>query len=108
MESPSSTPDLPSTAASGGHPAHPTVKIKAVSGRSKMKVDVNPNMGARYWTFQVQRRMRDGTWKALKTYKTFGTTEKRTLNLPRARTEVWVNPKFNHQGVMSPPMTLKR
>ncbi len=33
------------------------VKVKAVSGRSKLKVDVNPNMGGKYWTFQVQKRM---------------------------------------------------
>jgi hypothetical protein len=84
------------------------VKVKAVSGRSKLKVDVNPNMGGKYWTFQVQRRMGDGTWKALKTYKTLGSTEKRTVNLPKGTYQVWVNPKFNHQGVMSTPITLKR
>jgi hypothetical protein len=84
------------------------VKVKAVSGRSKLKVDVNPNMGGKYWTFQVQMRMADGTWKPLKTYKTLGSTEKRTVNLPKGTYQVWVNPKFNHQGVMSTPITLKR
>jgi hypothetical protein len=84
------------------------VRVKAVSGRSKLKVDVNPNMGGKYWTFQVQKQMGDGTWKALKTYRTLGSTEKRTVNLSKGTYQVWVNPKFNHQGVMSTPIALKR
>jgi hypothetical protein len=77
------------------------VTIKAVSNRSKLKVDVNPNRGSKYWTFQVQRKNTDGTWKALKTYRTLGSTEKRTVNLRKGTYRVWVNPKFGFQGVMS-------
>ena len=85
------------------------VKIKAVSARSRLRVDVNPNMGSKYWTFQIQRRNADGSWKALKTYRTWGSTEKRTLNLRKGTYRVWVNPKFGHQGVMSAnDVTLKR
>jgi len=74
-----------------------------------LKVDVNPNMGAKYWTFQVQRRDADGSWKALKTYRTWGSTEKRTVNLRKGTYRVWVNPKFGYQGVMSAnEVTLKR
>jgi hypothetical protein len=87
----------------------PKVKIKAVSSRSKLKVDVNPNMGSKYWTFQVQRKNADGSWKALKTYRTWGSTEKRTVNLRKGTYRVWVNPKFGYQGAMSPnEVTLKR
>lgn len=85
------------------------VKIKAVSARSRLRVDVNPNMGSKYWTFQIQRKNADGSWKALKTYRTWGSTEKRTLNLRKGTYRVWVNPKFGHQGVMSAnEVTLKR
>ena len=77
------------------------VTIKAVNSRSKLRVDVNPNMGTKYWTFQVQRKNDDGTWKALKTYRTWGSTEKRTLNLRKGTYRVWVNPKFGHLGAMS-------
>jgi hypothetical protein len=102
------SPVLPPVVATPGIPAA-TVKIKAVSARSKLKVDVNPNMGAKYWTFQVQRRNADGTWKALKTYRTRGTAETRTLDLRKGTYRVWVNPKFGHLGVMSPnTVTLKR
>ena len=41
-----------------------TVKIKAVSHRSKLKVDVNPNRGTKFYVFQVQRKNADGSWKA--------------------------------------------
>ena len=87
----------------------PTVKVKAVSSRSKLKVDVNPNMGRKYWTFQVQRKNADGTtWKPLKTYKTYGSAEKRTINLPKGTYKVFVNPKFGYQGATSAEITLKR
>jgi hypothetical protein len=85
------------------------VKVKAVSARSRLKVDVNPNRGSKYWTFQVQRKNADGTWKALKTYRTLGSTEKRTVDLRKGTYRVWVNPKFGFQGVMSAnEVTLKR
>jgi hypothetical protein len=86
----------------------PTVKVKAISGRSKLKVDVNPNVGRKYWTFQVQRKNADGTWKALKTYRTLGSAEKRTLNLRKGTYKVFVNPKFGYQGAMSAEIRLKR
>jgi hypothetical protein len=86
----------------------PRVKVKAVSGRSKLKVDVNPNMGRKYWTFQIQRKNADGTWKPLKTYRTWGSAEKRTINLPKGTYKVFVNPKFGYQGATSAEITLKR
>jgi hypothetical protein len=86
----------------------PTVKVKAVSGRSKLKVDVNPNMGRKYWTFQVQRKKADGSWKPLKTYRTLGSAEKRTINLPKGTYKVFVNPKFGYQGATSAEIVLKR
>ena len=87
----------------------PTVKLRAVSGRSKIKVDVNPNMGRKYWTFQVQRKNADGSWRALRTYRTWGRWETRTVNLRRGVYRVWVNPKFGYQGVMSTnAVTLRR
>lgn len=86
----------------------PTVKVKSVSGRSKLKVDVNPNMGSKYWTFQVQRKNADATWKALKTYRTLGRAETRTINLPKGTYRVLVNPKFGYSGATSAEITLRR
>ncbi len=57
----------------------------------------------------MQRKNADGTWTALKTYRTLGSTERRTVNLRKGTYRVWVNPKFGFQGVMSAnEVTLKR
>ncbi len=38
------------------------VSAKAKSGKSKLYVDVSPNKGKGYWTFQVQKQQPDGSW----------------------------------------------
>ena len=87
----------------------PTVKIKAVSHRSKLKVDVNPNRGTKFYVFQVQRKNADGSWKAVKSYETRGATEKRTLNLRKGTYRVWVRPGYGFAEADSPnEVTLKR
>jgi hypothetical protein len=87
----------------------PTVKIKAVSGRSKLKVDVNPNRGSKYYVFQVQRKNPDGSWKAVRSYETRGAKETRTLNLRKGTYRVWVRPGYGFAEAMSPnEVTLKR
>jgi hypothetical protein len=87
----------------------PKVSAKAVRGSSKLFVNVNPNKGRKYWTFQVQRKNADGTWKPLKTYRTQGSKETRTVNLPKGTYRVWVNPKFGYQGAFSSSeVTLKK
>jgi hypothetical protein len=84
------------------------VKAKATSGKSKLRVDVNPNKGKGYWTFQVQRQQADGSWKPLKTYKTQGSKETRTINLPKGTYQVVVNAKYGYQGTTSAPVYLKK
>jgi len=84
------------------------VKVKAVSGKSKLYVDVNPNKGSGYWTFQVQRKASIDSWLTLKTYRTKGSKETRTVNLKKGTYRVWVNPKYNHQGAFSAEVYLKK
>jgi len=85
------------------------VKVKAVSGRGKLKVDVNPNMGRRYWSFQVQRMATDGTWKDYKKpYRTRGSKETRTLNFKKGTYRVVVLPKFGYGSVESGQVSLRR
>ena len=114
--SPPSAPSLPVT------PMAPvvTVKVKAVSGMSKLKVDVDPNRGTvargtiderhiRYWTFKIQVKRPDGSWKTLKkTYKTLGVKETRTVNLKKGTYRVVVNPKYGYVGSTSAEVRLKR
>ena len=85
-----------------------SVRVRAVQGRSKLRVNVDPNQGARYWKFRVQRQRADGTWVAKKTYRTRKSGEVRTVNLRRGTYRVWVKPKFGHEGTMSAEATLTR
>jgi hypothetical protein len=86
----------------------PAVSLKATKGKSKLYINVNPNKGREYWTFQVQRKNPDGSWTALKTYKTQGSRETRTVNFSKGTYRVWVNPKFGYQGAFSNEVTLKK
>ena len=85
-----------------------SVRVKRTSGKSKLHVDVNPNKGAGYWTFQVQRLEPAGTWKPLKTYRTTGSKETRTVNLPKGTYQVVIAPKYGHSGITSSAITLTR
>ena len=85
-----------------------SVRVRAVQGRSKLRVNVNPNQGPRHWKFSVQRQRADGTWATKKTYRTRKSAEVRTVNLRRGTYRVWVKPKFGHEGTMSAEATLTR
>ena len=106
-------PPAPAPAATsdrGTTPSTPPAKVVTVakSGKSKLYVDVNPNKGKGYWKIQVQRQQADGSWKALKTYRTKGKEETRTINLKRGTYRVWVKPKYGYQGTISGGVYLKR
>jgi hypothetical protein len=76
-------------------PAAPVAKVTTNKGASKMRVDVDPNLGAKYWKFTVERKSPDGTtWIPLKTYKTLGSKERRNINLPAGTYRVHVLPKY--------------
>lgn len=84
-------------------------KVKAVSGRSKLKVDVNPNRGPGYYTFKVQYLDKAGNWKTKKgTYRTKGAKETRTINLRKGTYRVVVKGKYGYRGTTSAPVYLKR
>lgn len=85
------------------------VQVKPVNKRSRLHVNVNPNKGTGHWTFRVQRLKGDGTWRTYgSTYRTYGRTETRTLNLKKGTYRVLVNPKYGHQGTASAAVTLRR
>lgn len=69
-------------------PKRPAVNVKAsaVSGASKLKVGVDPVRRSGYWTFKVQKKRGDETWKTAGTYKLKANKRTRTINLRRAPT----------------------
>jgi hypothetical protein len=85
------------------------VTARAVSRAGKLFVDVNPNKGRGFWRFTVYRLKPDGsTWAKLKTYKTQGPRETRTLNLKKGTYRVVVLPKYNLASSTSQPVRLRR
>jgi hypothetical protein len=69
---------------------------------------VDPNRGTGYWRFHVERKRADGTWQRLKTYRTKGSRETRTINLRRGTYRVWVHPKFGYGAVLSGEVRLRK
>lgn len=87
----------------------PVVKVKAVSKKSKLWVDINPNKGNGYWKFQVQRLAADGkTWEAGKTYRSLSKRETRKVNLKKGTYRVIVLPKYEHQSATSAEVWLRK
>jgi hypothetical protein len=91
-------------------PARPSasVVVRSTGHRSKLSIDVNPNRYKGHWTFLVQRKADDGTWKPLRAYRTHGRNETRTVNLRKGTYRVWVNPKHGYQGVLSGEVRLTK
>lgn len=88
----------------------PAVKaqVKPVNSRSKLFVDVDPNKGAGFWRFQVQKKRADGTWRAVKKYSTQGARETRTIDLPKGVYRVKVYAKYGYKSSKSSAVRLKR
>ncbi|MCU0279714.1 MAG: hypothetical protein MUE31_12595 [Candidatus Nanopelagicales bacterium] len=86
------------------------VKVRTRAGRSKLFVDVNPNLaGGGRWTFRVQIMKRSGTWRTLsKTYTTQGAMQTRTLNLGEGVYRVKVKAGNGFAGTTSGAVSLLR
>lgn len=84
-----------------------SVSAKAVSKGSKLKVDVNPNKGSGYWTFQVQKKV-GSRWVGVQSYKTKGSKETRTVNLPKGTYRVVVNGKYGYASNKSASVYLRK
>ena len=85
------------------------VHLGTDAARTRLRVNVDPNKGAGYWTFRVQRQRADGTWRTLpRTYTTCGNRETRTLNLRKGTYRVKVQAKYGYRGTTSTPVTLHR
>ena len=71
----------------------------------QMSVNVDPNQGNGYWNVKVQKLTKDG-WKTLPgTYKTYGSYETRTINLPKGTYRTVVLPATDTWRVCPTPCT---
>lgn len=85
------------------------VAVTAASDGSKLGVNVDPDKGAGYWTFRIQRKKANGSWTTpRKSYRTRGAAETRTVNLPAGTYRVRVTAKYGYQAATSTAVTLAR
>jgi hypothetical protein len=85
------------------------VTVGTNASRSRLRVNVDPNKGAGYYLFQVQKLRWDGGWVTLRrTYRTLGSSEYRIINLPRGTYRVVVLGKYGFLGTTSSSATLRR
>lgn len=85
----------------------PVASVSTASRDSKLKVDIDPNRGRGAWTFQVQRE-RDGSWRKVGTYRTLGSRETRTINLPKGCYRVRVPAQAGYAETYSESICLAR
>jgi probable HAF family extracellular repeat protein len=86
-----------------------TVAVRAVSVRTRVHLDVDPNLGSGSWLVRVQRRQADRTWATLPTrYRTWGTAETRTLDLPQGTYRVVVPSQHGYRWAASEAVYLRR
>jgi hypothetical protein len=90
-------------------PKRPKVKVKAKNRRSRLFVDIDPNLrGRKAWRFQVQKKAKR-TWRLLpRTYRTKGLKETRTLDLKKGTYRVRVKPGNGYAAATSRRVRLKR
>jgi hypothetical protein len=87
----------------------PTVKVRAVRNRSALQVDIDPNLGAGAYRFQIQARKGDGSWATLsRVYRTQGASETRLVDLPRGVYRVVTVPASGAAPVYSTAVRLLR
>ena len=88
------------------------IKVKAVSNKSKLFVNVDPNKGTGYWNIKVYRKTVKGdrvSWEKVgKTLRTKTAKETRTINLGKGTYWVKVMEKYGMEGAVSEQVTLVR
>lgn len=85
----------------------PLVTLSGGAKQSKLHVDIDPNMGGKAWIFQVQRQVGD-VWKDLRTYRTRGHNETRTINLPKGYYRIHVRARFGYAETYSDGIYLEK
>jgi subtilisin family serine protease len=88
----------------------PTVRasLSKDAAKDKLLVNVDPDKGAGYWTFKVQRYTK-GNWSTLApSYNTEGAKETKTINLGAGTYRVAVSAKYGYLAAQSAAVTLSR
>lgn len=90
-----------------GVAARQKVAVRAVGKRSKLRVDVNPDVGAQAWKVTVQRKQGPG-FGTVRKVRTRGPDEVVTVNLPRGTYRVVVPARYGYATAVSRTVFLRR
>lgn len=61
-------------------------KLSAVSGASKLAIDVDPNLpGSSNYTFRIDKQDTSGSWVSKAVFRTQGSKETRTIDFPKGK-----------------------
>ena len=84
------------------------VAVRAVNGRSKVRVDVDPSVGAQAWKVRIQKRKPNGRYTTVRTVTTRGTAEVVTVNVPRGRYRAVVPAQYGYSTKVSRAVFVRR
>lgn len=90
-----------------GVAARQKVAVKAVAKRTRVRVDVNPGVGARSWRIAVQRKS-GGTFATVRKLRTGGTAEVATVNVRRGTYRVVVPAQYGYAAKVSRTVFVRR
>lgn len=85
----------------------PSVALTTVSRDSKLRVDIDPNLGRKSWLFRIERERSDD-WRKVGSYRTQGSRELRTINLPQGCYRVRVPAQRGYAEYLSDSVCLAR
>jgi probable HAF family extracellular repeat protein len=86
-----------------------SIRAAAVANRSKLLVDVDPNLGSGSWRVTIQKQRSNRTWATLATtYTTQGPAETRTINLPKGTYRAVVKPQYGYRSAASTTVRILR
>lgn len=84
-----------------------SIRVAAVSRRSKLRIDVNPNWVAGNYRVVIKKRVRGG-WRAVRAVRTKGALDKRTVNLRKGRYRVTAAAQHGRSAATSRVVRLRR
>jgi subtilisin family serine protease len=84
------------------------VGIKAVTRRSKVRVDVDPSVGSQSWRVRIQKEKPNGRYKTVRTVRTKGIAERVTVNVPRGRYRAVVPAQYGYPTKVSRSVVVRR
>jgi subtilisin family serine protease len=84
------------------------VAVAAVNRRSKVRVDVDPSVGAQAWKVRIQKQRPNGRYTTVRTVSTRRTAEVVTVNVPRGRYRAVVPAQYGYPTKVSRAVFVRR